>query len=317
MTVKNRRIFLAGGCGFIGSALVQRLAPYNELVIYDNCRRDALQYFSINKHKNVHIIKGDILDQALLKDSVKGCDTIFHLAAVAGVSSYYEIPVRTMEVNFLGTYNILNIAKTMDLKLFLNFSTSEVYGPYADNVKETQLTSQGPPRQSRWTYAVSKLAAEHLSFAFGREYKLPVASIRPFNIYGPGQVGEGAIHDFIKNALHNKPLVVTGNGLQIRAFCYIDDLVDAVELMLTNKDAIGKVFNIGNPGCTINILDLAKKIRNAAGLKQKILFKKHIGADVTYRIPDINNAQKILRFKPRINLDKGLQLSLNWYKENL
>lgn len=317
MKIENRKIFITGGCGFIGSAIIQKLAPYNELIIYDNGRRNALRYFSISKHKNVHIIKGDVLNVELLKDSIKGCDTIIHLAAMAGVSSYYEAPIRTMEVNFLGTYNLLNIIKHMNLKLFMNFSTSEVYGPYADNVKEDQLTSQGPPQDSRWTYSVSKLAADHLVFAFGREYKLPVVSVRPFNIYGPGQVGEGAVHIFIKNALCHEPLVITGTGTQIRAWCYVGDLVDVVESILMNKAILGKVFNIGNPRCTMNILDLAKKVIRITDSNSKILFKEHMGTDVHYRVPNIGNAQKIFHFEPKVDLDEGLQLSLNWYRENL
>lgn len=317
MKVKNRKIFITGGLGFIGSAIIQRLAPHNKIIIYDNGRRDALRYFSVKKHRNVKIVKGDILDVKLLKKSIKGCDTVVHLAAMAGVSSYYKNPVKTMEVNFLGTYNILNIAKDMNLKLFLNFSTSEVYGPYADKVKETHLTSQGHLQDSRWTYSVSKLAAEHLVFAFRRKHNLAVASVRPFNIYGPGQVGEGAIHIFIKNVLHNNPLIVTGDGTQVRAWCYVENLVNAVESILVNKLSIGEVFNIGDPGSTINILDLAKKIKKIAGSDSGITFKKHIGTDIHYRIPDIENAQKVLHFEPKIGLDEGLRLSIKWYKENL
>lgn len=315
--IKNRKIFMTGGCGFIGTAIIQKLVSSNKLVIYDNGRRDALRYFPVKEHGNISIVKGDILNAGLLKKSVKGCDTIIHLAAMAGVTSYYKDPVKTMEVNFLGTYNILNIAKNMDLKLFLNFSTSEVYGPYADRVKERGLTAQGPPQESRWTYSVSKLAAEHLVFAFGREYGIPVVSVRPFNIYGPGQVGEGAMQIFIKNALSGKPLVVTGNGKQVRAWCYIENLVNAVGLILSNKSSVGNIFNIGDPDSAVDILDLAKKIVKKTGSDSKIIFKKHIGTDIRYRIPDIGNAREILYFKPDIDLDEGLELSIEWYKDNL
>lgn len=315
--IKNRKIFMTGGRGFIGTAIIHKLVSSNKLIIYDNGRRDALRYFPVKKHRNISIVKGNILNAGLLKKSIKGCDTIIHLAAMAGVTSYYKDPVKTMEVNFLGTYNVLNIAKNMDLKLFLNFSTSEVYGPYADRVKESCLTSQGSPQESRWTYSVSKLAAEHLVFAFGRECGIPIVSVRPFNIYGPGQVGEGAMHIFIKNALSGKPLVVTGNGKQVRAWCYIKNLVNAVELILSNRASLGKIFNIGDPDSTINILDLAKKIVKKTGSDSEIIFKKHIGTDIRYRIPDIENARKILHFEPDIDLDEGLQRSIKWYKDNL
>jgi len=314
--LKNKKIFITGGLGFIGSAIIQRLIAFNKVIVYDNARRNALCYFPINKHKNLQIIKGDILDVKLLKNSLKPCDIVIHLAAIAGVSSYYKFPIRTMEVNFLGTYNLLNILKHTRCELFLNFSTSEVYGPYADKVKEDCLTTQGAPDESRWTYSVSKLAAEHLTFAFHKEYHIPTVSVRPFNIYGPGQVGEGAIQIFLRNALGHRPLVVTGDGQQVRAWCYIDDLVDAVASILINKKAEGMVFNIGNPKCSINILDLARKIIKITKANSKIIFKKHVGADVQRRIPDIENACRILHFRPKISLDAGIQLAADWYSRH-
>lgn len=315
--IRNRRIFITGGCGFIGSAIIQRLVSSNKLIIYDNGRRNALRFFPVNNHKNLEIIYGDILNVKLLERSFKGCDTVIHLAAIAGVSSYYKAPINTMEVNFLGAYNLLNLIKDTHCNLFLNFSTSEIYGPYADKVKENGLTSQGSPYDSRWTYSVSKLAAEHLAFAFGKECGIPIVSVRPFNIYGPGQIGEGAIQIFIRNALLNKPLVITGNGKQFRAWCYISDLVDAIEIILKNKSVIGKIFNIGNPWGAINILDLAKKIMKITGSNSKIIFKKHFGTDVLYRIPDIRNAQKNIHFRPKIGLDEGIRLAADWYNKYL
>lgn len=316
MNIKNRKIFITGGCGFIGSAIIQRLAPYNELIIYDNGRRNALKFFLIREHKNIRIIRGDILDAELLKNSIKGCDTVIHLAAMAGVSSYYTHPIKTMEVNFLGTYNILNAVKdNNELKLFINFSTSEVYGPYAEKVNENQLTSQGSLQDLRWTYSVSKLAAEHLVFAFGKEYKLPVISLRPFNIYGPGQIGEGAIQIFINKALKNEELCITGTGNQIRAWCYVDDLIDALISCMEKKEAIGHTFNIGNSGVAISIYDLAKEIIKATKSTSSLKFVPHQGTDIQVRIPDISKAQRMLDYSPKVDLTKGLSLTIDWFKK--
>lgn len=314
MEIKNKKIFISGGCGFIGSALIQRLVLHNKLVVFDNYRRNALQYFTLPSKKNLNFIKGDILDLDLLKHSVKGCDIIIHLAAMAGVSSYYEFPVKTMEVNFLGTRNLLTVARQLHPELFLNFSTSEVYGPFADHVNENSLTSQGSPLDQRWTYSVSKLAAEHLAFAFMREYNIPVVSIRPFNIYGPGQVGEGAIQIFINKALKNDEISVTGNGKQIRAWCYIDGLVEGVLACIKNKNALGKTFNIGNPGASVTTIDLARKIIGLIKSKSKCNFVSHSGTDIMVRIPDIMMARRILQYRPKIDLTDGLSMAINWYR---
>ena len=164
-----------------------------------------------------------------------------------------------------GTLNVLTAAHQHGrCERFVDFSTSEVFGKYAYRVAEGDATSLGAVGEARWTYAVSKLATEHLALSYYKQFGFPAVSIRPFNIYGPHQVGEGAVHHFIARAIRGDNLVVHGDGSQIRSWCYIDDIVDGVMETLTNDNALGQAFNIGNPRSTLTIYHLAKLIVDLA-----------------------------------------------------
>ena len=147
------------------------------------------------------VIRGDVLDAELLNKSINDCDIVIHCAAVAGIYSVVEDATKTMKVNFLGTYHALEAAAKNNVKYFINFSTSDVYGPHIYDVKEEDFTTQGPMCEKRWIYAISKLGAEHFSHTYEMQYNLKVATVRPFNVYGPRQVGEGAIREMILRSL--------------------------------------------------------------------------------------------------------------------
>src|SRR6185436_708958 len=171
-------------------------------------------------------------------------------------------PVRTMRVNVIGTYNALEAAvATLDtLERFVDFSTSEVFGTHAFRVEEGQVSTIGSVGEARWTYAVSKLAGEHMAHAYHDEVGLPTTTVHPFNVFGPGQIGGGAIRAFIEAALAGRDLTVHGDGAQIRAWCYVTDMVNAVLLCLESDEAVGNAFNIGNPRSAVTIFDLANRI---------------------------------------------------------
>lgn len=315
--IKGKKIFLTGGAGFIGAAIVRKLAKDNQIVIYDNFRRNSFQYFNIDEDskKNINIIKGDILDTGFLKGVIEVFkpNLVLHLAAMAGVTDYYNQPVKTMEVNAIGTYSLLEAIKGVDIERLVYFSTSEVYGPLVFGAREDGGTAQGSLKQMRWSYSISKLAGEGMVLAFAQQFKIPVTSVRPFNIYGPGQVGEGGVQIFTRKALKNEIISVTGDGNQIRAWCYIDDMLDGLFLALTKKEAVNEIFNIGDPAGTITILSLAKMIIKLAKSKSTIKFVPHVGVDIDLRVPNIQKAGEILGFKPKVSLEEGLKKSIAWY----
>ena len=315
MTIKNKQIFLSGGAGFIGTKIVERLIEDNTLIVYDTLQRNSLKHSLFANHQNLTLIEGDVLDQQKVIRSVQGSDIIIHLAAIAGIDTVIKSPTKTMMVNYIGTSNMLEAALRADTaERFVDFSTSEVYGSYAYHMGEECCTSMGTVGTARWTYAVSKLAAEHLSHSYHLEYGLPVTSVRPFNIFGPGQIGEGAIHNFIKKAIKNEPLIIHGDGDQIRSWCYIDDMVDGILLCLENTKAIGEMFNIGNPRNTITILSLAEKVIDILNSDSAINHVPKTYVDVELRIPDIQKAKQILNYSPQINLSEGIKRTGEWYR---
>ena len=317
-SIKENKIFITGGAGFIGTSLIKRLIEENSITVYDNLMRNALAGTPWMKHKNLTFIEGDILDYALLRRSLKGHNIVIHLAAIAGIDTVIKSPTNTMKVNMMGTHNVLEAAKGLKgCRRILDFSTSEVFGTHADRPGEDAPTTLGAVGEPRWTYAVSKLAAEHLAHSYFKEFGLPVVSLRPFNVYGPGQVGEGAIQIFVKQALEGKDIYIRGKGNQVRAWCYIDDMVEAILLCLENEKAVGEVFNIGNPETACTIQELANTVVSLLRSGSSINFKPQSGADVELRIPSIEKAVRILGFCPKVGLEEGIKKTAQWYRQCL
>lgn len=316
--LQNQRILLTGGAGFIGSKLAERLVDANRVVIFDNGHRDSLSQTRVGGHPNLTVIKGDVLDSDAVRRAVEGSDYVVHLAAIAGVDTVLRMPVTTMHVNIIGTFNVLEAARECaNLKRFIDFSTSEVFGSYAYKVREGDITSLGAVGEARWTYAVSKLATEHLAHNYYKQHGLPSVSIRPFNIYGPGQVGEGAIHRFIVQALKREDITIHNDGSQIRAWCYVDDMVNGILASMERPEAVGHAFNIGNPRSVVTIHNLANQILRLSSSSSRILNVEWNNADVELRIPDIAKARTLLGFEPQIDLEEGLLRTIEWYRRSV
>jgi UDP-glucuronate decarboxylase len=319
-SMSNRKtLFITGGAGFIATALIQRLIGSHDIVVYDNLSRNSLRDGGVWGHPNLKVIQGDILDHELLRRNIpSNTNIILHMAAVAGIDTVIQNPVRTMEVNTIGVYHIIRAIKELDLfekvERFINFSTSEVFGINAFRVDEKSPTNLQPVGEARWTYSVSKLSGEHFVYSYYKQFGLQAVTIRPFNVYGPGQVGEGAIHQFVVRAVKNEPLLIHGEGDQIRSWCYIDDMVDGILLCLEKKEAIGEVFNIGNPKGTITILGLAEKVIQLAGSNSQIIHVPKNYVDVELRIPRIEKATELLGFEPKIDLNEGIKRTVKWYR---
>jgi nucleoside-diphosphate-sugar epimerase len=316
--IRQKRILLTGGAGFIGTALIRQLADDNEIVIFDNCHRNSVKDSGMLEHRNVRMVQGDVMDPGAVRDVMQDCQVVVHLAAIAGVDTVLSMPVMTMKVNILGTYNVLEAAlQCAGIERLIDFSTSEVFGSYAYNVSEGDVTSLGAVGEARWTYAVSKLATEHLAHNYHRQYGLPTVTIRPFNIYGPGQVGEGAIHRFIVQALRGEPITIHNDGSQIRAWCYIDDIIAGILACLENPDAVAQSFNIGNPRSVVTIYNLARQVLAISGSRSEIRFVEWNKADIELRIPNIAKARSILGYEPRVDLDEGLARTIAWYRARM
>jgi UDP-glucose 4-epimerase len=312
--MEGARIFVTGGAGFIASYIIERLAKNNTVVIYDNMKRNAYQYSSLVSNKNVTLVQGDVLDVAKLTNSMQGMDLCIHAAAIAGIYSVGESLTRTMKVNLIGTYNALEAATANKVGRFMEFSTSEIYGPFVYRGKEDDPASVGPASEKRWIYAISKLAGEHFVHAYGNDFGLKVTTVRPFNVYGPRQVGEGAVQQMAGRALRDEDITVFNDGSQIRSWCYVDDFVDAFMAAIETEKAIGQVFNFGNPQATTTVLGLAETIIRLTGAKSKIQFRPHPGPEVEMRVPDIAKAREILGFQPSVSIEEGLTRSIEWYR---
>lgn len=314
--IEGKKILITGGAGFIGTSLALRLFEKNELVIFDNFHRNAMKGTALESASSVTIVDGDVRCKETVSRSLEGCDIVVHMASIAGVDTVMNNPVLTMEVSLYGTANVLEACQQSgSVSRFVDFSTSEVFGRFAYNVGEGDVTTLGAVGEARWTYAVSKLATEHLTYNYYKQYGLPTVAVRPFNIYGPRQVGQGAIHHFIRWALAGDTLTVHNDGSQIRAWCYIDDIVDGVLEVLESDVAIGHTFNIGNPRSTVTIFELAKRIIRLSNSNSKIECIPWDYSDVELRIPNIEKARTLLEFEPCVDLDEGLVRTIEWYRQ--
>lgn len=309
------KIIITGGAGFIGTHLAERLVRDHHVVLLDNFRRDALQLApGLEEQGRIEVVRGDVLDRSTLEPVLAGADAVLHLAAIAGVSSYYREPLRTLQVNILGTANMLECAAAAGVGKFVHFSTSEVFGSDAAFVHEESGFRIGTVADRRWTYATSKLASEQFVLRAGEEYGFEATVLRPFNVYGPRQVGEGAISNFCRAALSGGPLTVYGDGAAVRAWLYVEDMVDAVAAALSSPDAAGRSFNIGNPTAIDSTRGLAGRVaRLAPGVD--VVTKPVDRAEVRVRIPAIHAARDVLGFEPAVDLDEGLERTFTWFKE--
>ena len=314
--LRGKRIFVTGGAGFIATTLARELVDANEIVALDNLHRDALSHTELADHPNFTLHQADVLDADAVTELARGATHIVHCAAIAGVDTVLESPVRTMRVNMIGTYNVLEAAvATLDtLERFVDFSTSEVFGTHAYNVAEGHVSTIGSVGEARWTYAVSKLAGEHMAHAYHDELGVPAVTLRPFNVYGPGQIGGGAIRAFIEAALDGRDLTIHGDGAQIRAWCFVDDMVEALLLCLERPEAVGQSFNIGNPRSAVTIFDLAQRVKRLTGCPGEIVFQPLHYTDVELRIPNVVKAREQLGFDAKVELDDGLERTIAWYR---
>ncbi len=297
---------VTGGCGFIGSVLVHKLLEQGKEVKIIDVTQPTL------KHPNLTFSKKSILEN--LHEELRGCDVLIHLAAVLGVENSDKHPLKTLEVNLIGSRNVFQAAVDCGVKKVLYASSSEVYGePRELPIKET--TTKGPVS----TYGVSKLAAEMYALAHQGEGKTNFYITRFFNVYGPGQLPQWVMSIFIKNVLESKAPKVFGDGSQTRCFTYVDDAVDGI-LTVLEKGKPGEAYNVGNDKQT-TILELAQLTIKASGKKLKLEIvpfgeKTRLKErEINYRQPD-NSKMRKLGWKPKVLVEEGLRKTYGWKEKH-
>jgi nucleoside-diphosphate-sugar epimerase len=315
--IQNKKIFITGGGGFIGTSLTERLVDSNQITLYDiDFENNAYSFSKLAGHPNVRLIKADAMDYDKLKESIDSPDIVIHLMAIVGVHNVIQNAIKTIECNFQGTSRLLEVVSGKRPERFIYLSTSEVYGVSAYNVADNADSTFGSIDESRWSYAISKIAGEHLVQAYHRETGLPTVIIRPFNIFGPKRIGDHAILRFLYWALQNKPVIVHGTGEAIRSWCYIDDFCDAMVSCLEKPDAVGKSFNIGNPRNTLTMYELAKRIIQLCNSKSTIEFQPIDYSDINIRVPNTLLAHQLLDYTPKIEIEDGILSSKDWFEKN-
>ncbi len=315
----GKRVLITGGGGFIGSALAERLVERNQVLLFDRTfANQSAPLCSAWGHPNLRTLEGDILDLAAVAAAVEGVDVIVHLAAIVGVKSVLSRGRETIEVNFIGTSNLLKaVAERGDLHRFVYFSTSEVFGMNSFRAGEDTPASIGSVDEARWTYSIAKLAGEHLVHTYHRELDLPTVIVRPFNVFGPLRLGDHAMLRFILAALRGDDLEVHGDGTQIRSWCYIDDFVDALLRTIVLPQASGEAFNLGNPRNTLTIYELAKRVIDLLGSSSRVRFEAIDFSDIDVRVPRLRKAESLLGFHPQIEIDEAIRRTARWYREHL
>lgn len=308
---KSSHVLVTGGAGFIGSHLVERLLNDGQsVVVIDDLSTGRLENLKTAKtNPRLKIIRSKISDCRELPRLAAQAEFIFHLAATVGVDLVVKSALHVLESNFCETQILFHAAAKKSTPILLA-STSEVYGKSAkDEFSEDDDLLIGPPGQSRWSYACSKLTDEFFALACAREKKLPVIICRLFNTVGPRQTGRYGmvLPRFIAAARANKPLRVFGDGRQSRCFCLVNDVVEALMRLKNCQQAPGEIFNIGGTE-EISILGLAKLVVETLGSKSRIELVPYEKAyapgfdDMRRRKPRVEKLERVLGFKPQTPL---------------
>jgi UDP-glucose 4-epimerase len=314
----SSHILVTGGAGFIGSHLVERLLNDSKcVVVIDDLSTGRLENLrAVKSNPRLRIVKSKISESKELPKLAANAEFVFHLAATVGVELVVKSALHVLEASFHETQILLRAAAA-NRTPFLLTSTSEVYGKSAKPAfGEDDDLLIGPPGQSRWSYACSKLTDEFLALAYAREKNLPVTIARLFNAVGPRQTGRYGmvLPRFIAAAKKNEPLKVFGNGRQTRCFCHVRDAVEALVRLQNCPKARGEIFNIGGTE-EISILELARLVVKTLGSKSKIEMVSYDKAyspgfdDMRRRKPLVKKLERFVKFRPRTPLCEIIRLT--------
>lgn len=305
------KILITGGAGFIGSHLCDFLiAKGNSVICMDNLITGKMENVShLEKNPSFKFINHNVSTHIDLNGPV---DYVLHFASPASPVDYQKYPIQTLKVGSLGTHNALGLAKAKGAK-FLLASTSEVYGDPLVNPQPESYWGNVNPIGPRGVYDEAKRFAEAITMAYHRVHKLDTKIARIFNTYGPRirQDDGRAVPNFIMQALADEPLTVYGNGTQTRSFCYIEDMVNGLYLLMMSD--LNEPINIGNPQEEA-ILDVAKAIISLIGSKSEVIFMPLPTDDPKVRCPDITKVKSLLKWSPKVPLKQGLKDTVEFFR---
>jgi UDP-glucose 4-epimerase len=316
--------FITGGAGFIGSHLAETLlAAGHKVTVLDNLSTGAMENIEhLKQAPGFRYVIDSVTNEPVLAELIDAADVVFHLAAAVGVKLIVEAPVHTIETNVHGTEVVLKHANKKK-KLVVIASTSEVYGKStAVPFREDADLVMGPTPKHRWAYACSKAIDEFLALAYWKERKLPVIIVRFFNTVGPRQTGRYGmvIPNFVRQGLAGQPITVHGDGTQTRSFCYVGDVVEALQRLVAEPRAVGEVFNVGNDQ-EITILELAERVRDLTGGRSEIVKIPYDQAyeagfeDMPRRVPDLAKIGHLVGYKPEVGLDEILSRVVDHFQK--
>jgi len=308
-------IVLTGGSGFIGSHLSKELLKNgeNKLIVVDNLLTGNLDNIQdLLDHENATFIQHDVQDHIEIDEKV---DYVFHLASAASPVAYTENPVNTLKAGSLGTINTLGLARKHGAEYFLA-STSEVYGDPLITPQNEEYWGNVNPNGERSMYDEAKRFAEAATATYARSYDIKTKIIRIFNTYGPNmQLNDGrVVTNLIVQALNDEDLTIYGDGSQTRSFSYVSDTVAGIIAMMESNHY--EVFNIGNP-YEMTVKELAETILKLTNSKSEIIYKPLPNDDPQQRRPDISKAKEKLNWEPKVDLETGLNTTIEWIKKEL
>ncbi len=308
------RVLVTGGAGFIGSHLCEFLLHRGARVLcMDNFITGSPENIQhLSAHPGFGFTRHDVTEYI---DVPGPLDWVLHVASPASPRDYLELPIQTLKVGALGTYRALGLAKAKGAR-FLLTSTSEVYGDPLVHPQREDYWGHVNPIGPRGVYDEAKRFAEAMTMAYHRTHGLDTRIVRIFNTHGPRmRVNDGrAIPAFVTQALRNQPVTVFGDGSQTRSFQYIDDLVDGIWRLM--QAPVNDPVNIGNPH-EMTLLELAKRIIRLADSQSEIVFRPLPVDDPKVRQPDITRARTLLGWEPRVDVDEGLRLTIQWFRQKL
>ncbi|MDC3166230.1 SDR family oxidoreductase [Candidatus Marinimicrobia bacterium] len=309
---EKKRILVTGGAGFLGSHLCERLVEEgNEVICLDNYYTGSKNnIFNLMNNESFELLRHDICFPLYVE-----VDEIYNLACPASPIHYQYDPVQTTKTSVHGSINMLGLAKRQNAKIF-QASTSEVYGDPEIHPQNESYWGRVNPIGPRSCYDEGKRCAETLFFDYYRQHKLKIKIARIFNTYGPRMhPNDGrVISNFITQALKNEDITIYGDGKQTRSFCFVDDLIGAMLLIMNTENDFTGPINIGNPE-EHTIQEIAEKIIELTRSKSKIIFKQLPEDDPKQRKPDISIAKEKIKWEPKISLINGLKQTINYFEK--